>query len=507
MTPFDLKTSNILLFKNKLSASQFTRAITESFSLKWGKENKRTVTFFDSFDGRLLHAGYTLALDDHLLILKSADKKSKDYTINWPIQRFPRIAKDFTDPEIQLLINKILDVRSITKTLSLQITEKVFDILNAELKIIARGMLLLANSKYPRANTNKTATLIQSLRGYAQDTKNIIKKLPDNQLHTDFGRAMLSAFDIDLKDYSKPVYNLAGKTKISEALFEILNANFSILIKNEQGIVGDIDIEFLHDYRVACRRMRSAVSLIKNVMDPVMRQLLELDLKFLGKFSGPLRDLDVYLLREDEYKALLPKSWPQKDIHLIFVSLKRHRQRAWKKMYTMIKSPEYKQLKERWAEFLSSYKRYVEHDAPMQATASALILKWFKRIIKDGKSLKSTDPDEKFHKLRITCKKLRYLLEFFGSLYPTEQINIAVKHLKKLQENLGEFNDYSIQIETLNQLLEDSRTKPLEFVKTIAGLISVLDYKMHRLRDEFYRLFEQFASVENTKLYQKLFGA
>jgi len=79
--------------------------------------------------------------------------------------------------------------------------------------------------------------------------------------------------------------------------------------------------------------------------------------------------------------------------------------------------------------------------------------------------------------------------------------------LKKLQENLGDFNDYSVQIETLNKLLNNSVNKPTEFVKTIAGLVTVLDYKMHQLRDEFYTLFEEFSSIENIKLYKKLFGA
>ena len=136
----------------------------------------------------------------------------------------------------------------------------------------------------------------------------------------------------------------------------------------------------------------------------------------------------------------------------------------------------------------------------------SLILKWFARIIKYGRDLTVDDPDYKFHELRIKCKKLRYLLEFFGPLYPETLIDKAVKQLKKLQENLGEFNDYSVQIETLNLMLNRSVKQPMNFVKTVAGLITVLDYKMHQLKNEFYGLLEEFSSPENVRLYNNIFG-
>ena len=54
-------------------------------------------------------------------------------------------------------------------------------------------------------------------------------------------------------------------------------------------------------------------------------------------------------------------------------------------------------------------------------------------------------PDEALHRLRIDAKKLRYLLEFFRALYPPKEIGAVVGALKSLQDNLGDFNDLSVQ--------------------------------------------------------------
>jgi CHAD domain-containing protein len=78
-----------------------------------------------------------------------------------------------------------------------------------------------------------------------------------------------------------------------------------------------------------------------------------------------------------------------------------------------------------------------------------VIYKRYRRIVKKGSKISETTPDEKLHELRIDCKKLRYLLEFFTSLFPENEMKKLVKQLKQLQENLGDFNDLSVQQEFL----------------------------------------------------------
>jgi CHAD domain-containing protein len=504
MTPFLINTQQILVSNNSLSVRNLSSKLINPYSIRWHKPFNSAVSFLDSFDGRLFRAGYVLTLADQKILLKS---KGEYFKVEWPMSSFPRGPEDFRHTKVKKLLKELLDIRSLTKILTVKVTANPFLILNADLKTIARCHLLYCKSTYPQTgDAVKSIFMFNPLRGYEADVKQFQKNLPSSTSYFDFSDALFKEYEIDLKNYSKPFYSLEGKKNISQAIYEILYKNFLILQKNEKGIINDIDIEFLHDYRVACRRMRSVLSLIKTVIDLPVNQMLQLDLKHIGIYSGPLRDLDVYLRREEEYKALLPKNWSQKEIHTIFIRLKKQRRQAYQNMLKMLKSAEYNEVVNRWKDFFANFDSHIIKDGSLLLTTSALILKWFKRIIKEGEMLTAVDPDDKFHSLRISCKKLRYLLEFFGPLYPQLLVNKAVKQLKKLQDNLGEFNDYSVQIDTLNQLLDSSGSKKSEFIKTVAGLISVLDYKMHQLRDEFYTLFADFSSQENIKLYNKLFG-
>jgi len=75
---------------------------------------------------------------------------------------------------------------------------------------------------------------------------------------------------------------------------------------NEVNIEKDLDTEFLHDFRVAIRRTRSALGQIKNVFPMRTTNRFKKDFAFVGELSNQLRDLDVYLLKEDTYKTMLP---------------------------------------------------------------------------------------------------------------------------------------------------------------------------------------------------------
>ena len=55
-------------------------------------------------------------------------------------------------------------------------------------------------------------------------------------------------------------------------------------------------------------------------------------------------------------------------------------------------------------------------------------------------------PAEQVHDLRKDAKKLRYLLECFGSLLPKSPRKQFVKRLKALQDNLGEHQDAEVHV-------------------------------------------------------------
>ena len=60
-------------------------------------------------------------------------------------------------------------------------------------------------------------------------------------------------------------------------------------------------------------------------------------------------------------------------------------------------------------------------------------------------------PSEALHELRKNCKKLRYLIEFYRSIYSEKDVKPAIKALKILLDNLGLFQDLEVQANKLRE--------------------------------------------------------
>ena len=99
-------------------------------------------------------------------------------------------------------------------------------------------------------------------------------------------------------------------------------------------------------------------------------------------------------------------------------------------------------------------------------------------------------------------------MEFFASLFPRKKIKYLIKRLKRLQRNLGNFNDYRIQQAVLfgiaNDWLEDGSASG-QSILAIGSLIGTLEVEKARERAAFDRTFIDFASPANKSLFQELF--
>ena len=84
----------------------------------------------------------------------------------------------------------------------------------------------------------------------------------------------------------------------------------------------------------------------------------------------------------------------------------------------------------------------------------------------------------------------------------------AIKQLKRLQDNLGTFNDLSVQQDMLRKYLGGLRPgarKSQELATAIGGLLTNLHHEQQRVRQGFYDRFQQFSCKENRQLYTQLF--
>jgi CHAD domain-containing protein len=178
-----------------------------------------------------------------------------------------------------------------------------------------------------------------------------------------------------------------------------------------------------------------------------------------------------------------------------------------------LESDTYKKILRTWEEFLKgpeqSPKDAENSEAPIIELAKKHIWKKYSKVIKLGSKIHNNSPDPELHRLRIECKKLRYLLEFFTSLFPEKDIKLIIRYLKKLQDNLGNFNDLFVQQERLKNFLKQADVgydlKKKNTQAAAGGLISVLYQKQRGVRKKFSNNFKEFSDKELSLLFEKLF--
>jgi CHAD domain-containing protein len=179
-------------------------------------------------------------------------------------------------------------------------------------------------------------------------------------------------------------------------------------------------------------------------------------------------------------------------------------------LQSQLRSERYHNLLDDWCRFLSDPDSALfkgRRERSCRAYADSTILKRFRSFIRAGDKISDESADEELHQLRIRGKKFRYLLEFFKSFYHEEQMTTFLKYMKKLQDNLGAFNDLSVQQDILGSELDGLRAKNLQtirFAAALGGLIAVLADKHQTVRGEFEATYEDFSRPEVQELLEAM---
>ena len=188
------------------------------------------------------------------------------------------------------------------------------------------------------------------------------------------------------------------------------------------------------------------------------------------------------------------------------------KQKSHKQLARKLRSPKYLSTLAEWEEYLSSTPSKNPAEADAQLTIKELadkrIWKTYKQAIKEGSCIDRRSPPEALHKLRKTCKKLRYLMEFFQHLYPDRPIDKLIDRLKQLQDVLGDYQDYAVQQERLKQFSEEMQSinTPNKTFLAMGVLIQDFEVRKGKARDRFTSHFAAFKKPENHAPFHDLFA-
>ena len=304
---------------------------------------------------------------------------------------------------------------------------------------------------------------------------------------------------------------LRPEMRADEAVKTIYRAQLAAMLRNERGTREAIDSEFLHEFRVAIRRTRAGLARLKGILPLQRTERFKRDFRWLGTITGPKRDLDVHLIELANHQAAIPAE-ARPHLEPLAVYLEARAEEAQQALARALGCARYRRIVHDWGAFLEQPgpRRSSLPDAcrPIGAVASGHIWRLHRRVLKRGEAIDDQTPAERVHDLRLDCKKLRYLMEFFRSLYDPDAMKQQIRALKRLQENLGDFNDMEVQQGALRTAGRGMAGQGLATPETHMAMGRVIEALARRQVEERERVterFREFGAPANRARAEKLF--
>lgn len=507
--------------ESKTRLAEVIEAIEAKFPIQ--REPQRVIrkTVLDTFDWRLFARQSNLcAISDDRDLTLSFEAPGQTLSCRLPNGKLPTFEWDLPAGRMRELIGPTIEMRRLLARVQLELEVQTIRLLNDDQKTVARLHVQRGTASAPNdSEARSLLPLLVSLtpvKGYEQSQR-AAAELIENTIgleptHDSPLGAAMRAVGVEPGDYvAKRTLALEPDTRADRATIAICKGLLATMRANEDGVRRNLDSEFLHDFRVAVRRTRSILRLSKGVLPSAARAHFKSEFKWLGSITGQVRDLDVYLLKMPTYRADLPESM-RSDLDPLREYLRRHHRGERRRLVTRLKSKRYGELLRSWEAFLDSdaFDDPSCPDAarPIVEVASERIWKAYRRVYKRGRRIVPETPAKALHELRIDCKMLRYLLEFFRSLYPAKEVTKLVNALRQLQDNLGDFNDLQVQQESLRRFaaeMSDEGLASVESLLAMGRLVEHLDQRQKVERQRFAKCWAKFATPARRERFRALF--
>jgi CHAD domain-containing protein len=474
------------------------------------------ITFLDTFDGRVGRAGACLTLtadaDGNRIQWRQGNLRA-----GCTLGGIAEFAWDLPQGPVRKCIEPIIGMRRLFPLAEAEQDGVLLDVMDETRKTIARldivaGRARVSKQRLPWRPFDPFLTL-NALRGYDEQCAGpiaIIESRPgiersDLALQGHVLRAIGASVPRDVSVYGVELEPMVradiGALRMQRELLRIVMANHA-------GVLTGLDSEFLHDFRVGVRRSRSLLVQIKGVLPQAEIDHLKTELSWLGRITGPARNLDVILLglrspsknlNEDQQRAIL-------------VQLQQERARAQQALTEQLTSERYLQLVERWKEFLSQDARAKPGDGcdalPLVTIVSQRVWRLYRRTLSGIEHVGNDTTAHELHQIRIDAKKLSYLIAAAASLYDPEALNVVLRDLQRLQSELGEFNDACVQASWLRQYaggLNETERGVTSVRQAAEVLADLADRRSEKLRKPVNHQLLRFGESATRAAFERVF--
>lgn len=211
---------------------------------------------------------------------------------------------------------------------------------------------------------------------------------------------------------------------------------------------GAADTEVVHQARVALRRLRSALRLLRPAVACPDLHAAEPELRETFVKLGACRDLDVFVQGVGAAVAGTLPDEPR--LAALLLAAEQRRGRSWAEARRRLLSPAWRGALVRlaatlvlqpWVEAADEARRRVLDEDAEQYGARAL--RRARRRVLAASSLDGLT-DEELHALRRRCKRLRYAAELFAPFYAMKPARRFLRRLARVQDAMGRVNDAAV---------------------------------------------------------------
>ena len=492
-------------------------------SIVVGRPATERLVYRDTFDWRLYRAGYYLATSGTGKRARCRLEKGGATHLVSRLSGIPRFAEGMPVGPMKDLIRPVAGPRRLLAMGRAEWTESVVAILNNDEKTVVRVALRKGIAFSPGSNAADQGknlplrVIVRPLKGYRKEAKALTRDLAETCKTQLCDRTepedVLHAVGNPPGAYSSSLrVSLDHEMEAGESLTRVHRALLDILLVNQEGVVRDWDPEFLHDFRVACRRARTGLTQLRGLFPESVAESATREFKWLGGLTGPKRDLDVYLLRIPGFRASLAQP-ADDDLEPLVRLLEEKREIEHQRLVRGLRSRRYRSFIHDWRDFLHGTASERDYgpgaNVPVALPVTDAIRRALRRVLETGERIRPETEPEALHRLRIQCKKLRYLITLFRSLFPPSSLNPVVKELKQLQGHLGEFNDLHVQQVALRTSAEELMAAgkgPPATLLAMGQLLGRLEGAQARERGAFESRFRHFARAKNRRRFEALFG-
>ncbi len=235
----------------------------------------------------------------------------------------------------------------------------------------------------------------------------------------------------------------------AEAARRVVASGLAQLQANMEGLLASTDPEFVHQARVALRRLRAALRMFRDFVGAERAAAWREALRECAEALGGARDWDVFAT--ETLPPLLAAYGDGAVAREVRRRLSQRRSRERAAARASVRAPRYAATLLDIARWLWEAGDVTAAGESLPDFAQRILRKRHRRLIAQARDVASSSPEQR-HSLRIAAKRLRYGTDALASVLASHRVGHYLDTLSALQDALGEGNDARTALDLMDEL-------------------------------------------------------